>query len=260
MKTLVNATRGPRSLTLAGILLVVAACSAVDERSSAPVAASAPPPTDSSSRSMSSTRAPTALPSVEPAETARLVAQVLGSGNFPGYSVEAPTGWYANGGHFVVKSSGGVIGLSVWDVTQVPRDPCQWEGQLYDPGPTVDDLVQALGAQRLRNATTPADVTLAGYPGQYLEWSVPGDMVVTGDADFAGCSVEPSNGHRDFVSWLHSAGGSRYQQVAGQVDRLWVLDVDGQRLLVDATYSPDTTEVDRAELGQVAESLRFEDR
>jgi hypothetical protein len=143
-------------------------------------------------------------------------------------------------------------------VTQVPRDPCLWQGQLYDPGPTVDDLVQALVAQPLRDASKPTSVTLAGYPGQYLEWSVPVDMVVTGDADFVGCSVEPSNGHRDFISWLSSGGGSRYQQVAGQVDRLWVLDVDGQRLVVDATYSPGTTEVDRAELGQVAESLRFE--
>lgn len=256
MKTVANATRRPRWPSLAGILLVAAACSAAQERSSAPLAASTPVPTASSSQSMTSTGAPTASPSVEPAETARLAAQVLGSGNFPGYSVEAPSGWSAGDGHFVVKS--GVIGLSVWDVTQVPRDPCLWQGQLYDPGPTVDDLVQALVAQPLRDASKPTSVTLAGYPGQYLEWSVPVDMVVTGDADFVGCSVEPSNGHRDFISWLSSGGGSRYQQVAGQVDRLWVLDVDGQRLVVDATYSPGTTEVDRAELGQVAESLRFE--
>ena len=259
MKTVTNATREPRWLAMAGILLVAAACSAAPERSSGSVAASTPLPAASSSQSTTSTRAPTASSSVEPAETARLFAQVFGSGNFPGYSVEALRGWYASGGHFVVKASVGVIGLSVWDVTQVPRDPCQWEGQLYDPGPTVDDLVQALVAQLLRNATTPTDVTLAGYPGQYLEWSVPADMVVTGDADFAGCSVQPSNGHRDFISWLHSGGGSRYQQVAGQVDRLWVLDVDGQRLVVDATSSPDTTEADRAELGQIAESLRFSD-
>jgi hypothetical protein len=50
---------------------------------------------------------------------------------------------------------------------------------------------------------------------------------------------------------------SSYQQVAGQVDRLWVLDVDGQRLVIDATYSPDATDADRAEQGQVLESLRF---
>ena len=42
-----------------------------------------------------------------------------------------------------------------------------------------------------------------------------------------------------------------------QVDWLWILDVDGQRLAIDATCSPSTTEVDRAELRHVAESLRF---
>lgn len=244
--------------TRSALLVVCAAMLVVTACGTASGPASTLTPAAVTSQASPSTGAPAANPSDEPAETGRVVAQVLGSGNFPGYSVEAPSGWSASDGHFVVKSSGGVIGLSVWDVTQVARDPCQWQGQMYDPGPAVDDLVQALVAQRLRNATTPTDVTLAGYPGQYLEWSVPADMVVTGDADFAGCSVEPSNGHRDFRSWLSSAGGSRYQQVAGQVDRLWVLDIDGQRLVVDATYSPDTTEVDQAELGQVAESLRFE--
>ena len=68
----------------------------------------------------------------------------------------------------------------------------------------------------------------------------------------------PSNGHRDFVSWFsNGGGGERYEQVAGQVDRLWVLNVNGQRLVVDATYSPDTTRAQRRELGQFAKSLRF---
>jgi len=39
---------------------------------------------------------------------------------------------------------------------------------------------------------------------------------------------------------------------------LWVLDVNGQRLLVDATYPPDTTDANRAELMSIVESLRFE--
>ena len=91
-----------------------------------------------------------------------------------------------------------------------------------------------------------------------FQWSVPAGMTVTGDADFAGCSVFPSKGHRDFVSWFSNGGdGERYEQVAGQVDRLWVLNVNGQRLLVDATYSRDTTQARRNELGQIATSLRF---
>ncbi len=40
---------------------------------------------------------------------------------------------------------------------------------------------------------------------------------------------------------------------------LWVLDVDGQRLVIDATYSPDTTKADRAQLDDIVESLRFTD-
>ena len=69
--------------------------------------------------------------------------------------------------------------------------------------------------------------------------------------------IEPSDGHHNFVSWLGNGTGERYQQVPGQVDRLWVLDVNGQRLVVDATYSPDTTQADRDQLGQIVESLRF---
>jgi hypothetical protein len=109
----------------------------------------------------------------------------------------------------------------------------------------------------MRNATAPTDVTVGGYDGRYLEWSVPTDMVVTGDAEFHGCDVQPSNGLRDFVSWFGDGYGERYQQVAGQVDWLWILNVDGQRLVVDATFSPDTTEAGRAELANIAESLRF---
>ena len=160
--------------------------------------------------------------------------------------------------HFVIdQTASGVLGLSVWDVGEVPRNPCHWRGRMYDPGPSVDDLVTALVAQPLRNATRPTDAMLGGYDGRYLEWSVPADMVVTGDADFEGCDVQPSNGHLDFVSWLGDGQGERYQQVAGQVDMLWVLDVDGQRLIVDATYSPDTTIAERDALIQIAKSIRF---
>jgi hypothetical protein len=148
------------------------------------------------------------------------------------------------------------VGISVWDVGRVPRDPFQWRSTLEDPGPSVDDLVAALGAQAQRDASEPSGVLLAGHPGRYLEWSVPDDAVVTGDSDFEGCDLQ--EGHADFVSWFGDGYGERWQQVAGQVDRLWVLDVDGQRLVVDATYSPDATAVDRDELERVVASLQCE--
>ena len=101
-----------------------------------------------------------------------------GGGDYPSFTVEASVRWSAFGGHFVIKTGSGILGMSVWDVGKVPRHPCHWRGRLYDPGPTVDDLVEALARQPLRNATKPTDVTLAGYRGRYLEWSVPSDMIV----------------------------------------------------------------------------------
>jgi hypothetical protein len=170
----------------------------------------------------------------------------------------APAGWTDLKGSFVIKnvSGGPVIGLSAWDVGQVPSDPCHWKTTLHAPGTGVGGLVNALVGQEGRHATAPTPVTLAGQSGQYLEWSVP-DWEVTGDADFKGCD-DPGNGHHDVVSWFATdPNGERYEQVAGQVDRLWVLNVHGQRLVLDATYAPDTTDADRAELASIVASLRF---
>jgi hypothetical protein len=257
----------PRPFTLVAtiaIALLASACSAAvvgpSPTSGAPsvpsvtlvaqaTATIAPTPVAASS---SSTPGPFATPAVAGA----LAVQVIGTGRYPTVTVVGP-GWQVNKGSFVDKSSGPLLGISVWDVGQVPRDPCHWLGQLSDPGPTVDNLVRALVAQPLRHASKPKDVTLAGYPGQYLEWSVPSSMVVTGDSDFKGCDVQPSNGHLDYVSWLGNGKGERYQQVAGQVDRLWVLDVKGQRLVVDATHTSDATPADLAEQQQIVETLRF---
>jgi len=191
-----------------------------------------------------------------PSPTEALIHRAfLGAGTHPTVTVEAPSSAWTPFKQFGVTSD--CCGVSFWDVGQVARNPCHSIGHLVDPGPTVDDLVAALEAQAMRHATAPTDVTVAGFPGKYLEWSVPSDWVVTGDGDFAGCDVQP-NGHRDFVSWLGAGGvGERWQQMAGQVDRLWILDVDGQRLVVDASHSPEATQAQLDEQNQIVQSISF---
>ena len=175
-------------------------------------------------------------------------------GSAPRFTVLAPTGW--DGGGFILsRTDPTVAGLSVWIVGQIPSDPCHWKGTFATPGPTVDDHVELLLAQRLRDPSAPVDVMLDGYAGKFLEWSVPDDMVVTGNADFQGCDAT-DEGHTDFLSW--SAGeGSRYHQVAGQVDRLWILDVAGQTMIVDAAYGPDTPATVRDQLAAMVETLEI---
>jgi hypothetical protein len=238
-----------------GSLVLFAGCSTAGAPSGAPTPAVTATAT---AQATTSTSPPAISPSAQASGPRHVVGKVLGAGTLPGYTVEVPNGWSTADAHFVTKDGPGVvIGFGVWDVVTVPTDPCHWKGHLVDPGPTVDDLVRALVAQSTRHATTPTDVTLAGQDGKYLEWSVPADMVVTGDADFKGCDVQ-DNGHSDFVSWMSSGGGERFQQVAGQVDQLWVLSVSGQRLVVDATHSPNATAADQAELADMIASIHFE--
>jgi hypothetical protein len=202
----------------------------------------------------------TKAPSSGPSSVAGVTARVMGSGRYPAWTVTPPTDWSVVGNLFVVKyptdQPGPVMGLSVWDVGLVFRDPCHWDGQAFDPGPTVDDLVAALAVQPMRNATKPEDVRLAGYAGRYLVLSVPADMTSTKWTEFDECDVD-SDGARDFQGWLGNGMGNRYEQVPGQIDELWVLDVNGQRLVVDATYSPDTSDVARDELRKTVDSIRF---
>lgn len=154
-------------------------------------------------------------------------------------------------------SEGASRTVSLWEVGKVAKDPCHPIGHLYDPGPTVADLVTALEAQAIRHPSTPRTVTLAEHPATYLTWSVPPDLVVTGDSDFTGCDVQP-DGHRNFLSWEGIGGqGQRWQQMAGQVDQLWIFDIDGQRVVMDASHSPNATQAQIAEEDQVAQSLRF---
>jgi hypothetical protein len=256
-------------LAAIAIVLVAAACSgAGPELSSSPTPtfASSPASTRTAAPSVTAPANPTQSPSSGPAVTALTAgtqtALVMGSGSYPGYTVLVPPGWFDQGDRFTIKypitgTPGPVLGLSVWDVGQVFRDPCHWEGQGFDPGPGVDNLVAALVAQKMRNASKPTDVTLAGYKGKYLELSVPAGMKSTTWTDFDGCDTDDA-GNATFFSWLGNGLGARYEVVAGQVDRVWVLDVRGQRLVVDATYSPDTSQADRAQLEQVVDSLRFD--
>jgi hypothetical protein len=53
-------------------------------------------------------------------------------------------------------------------------------------------------------------------------------------------------------------GGGRYNQGPGQFDRLWILDVEGVRLVVSASFYPETSAEDRAELWQIVESVRID--
>jgi hypothetical protein len=182
-----------------------------------------------------------------------LVALETGPGptHVPKIEITLPEGWFNTGGAFVGKGRElpHTVAVMFWNVAQVYPTPCKWKGKpMVDPGPGVNGLASALARQPLRAASVPTDVVLARFHGKYLKWSVPTDI------NFDHCD----EGY--FESWTAKGWVSdRYQQKPGQVDRIWILDVHGQRLVVDAFYLPKATPQDQAELQRVVDSIRFLD-
>lgn len=125
-------------------------------------------------------------------------------------------------------------------VFDIYSDPCAWNTNVVEPrvGPSVDDLANALADQAMRGDAVPTDVTIDGFEGKYLEMSVPTDI------DFADCAGG------EFRSWE-----GRYHQGPGQVDRLYILDVDGEREVLIVNFMPGTSDAQLAEQQTVFESI-----
>jgi hypothetical protein len=164
----------------------------------------------------------------------------------PDVLVDVPDGWTSFKG-FALHGPRETA-ISFWNVEDVYSHPCYSKDVMIHPGPTVDDLANVLATRPMRDATAPVPVTLGGYDGKYLQWSVPTDIVLE-DCD---------EGYFDSWTGNGTGGTGRYQQGPGQVDRLWILDVAGQRFVIDAFYMPDANEQDKTTLQQVVDSIRFE--
>ncbi|MEK6190769.1 MAG: hypothetical protein AABM41_00430 [Chloroflexota bacterium] len=179
----------------------------------------------------------------------------------PSITVTIPApGWYGeqpNGGILIKNENAdppdgaGMIGPFFGEL-YVYGDPCRWSTTMPDtPATTVDEAVAALTAQASRDASAPVDITVDGYAGKSIT------LHVRDDAVFSECD------DRTFASWAGggdslSTGPSRYHQGPGQIDELWILDVDGQLIVMDANYYAETPAEDLAELHAILESMTFE--
>ena len=104
-------------------------------------------------------------------------------------------------------------------------------------GTTVDEFVTALVDHPDLDVTSPVDVTLGGYSGQYLELRAPANTTT----DELG--PDPSGCNYYFV-WEPGI----YAQGPNALWRIWVLDVDGVRVVVRSDSFPDTTPQVQAQL------------
>jgi hypothetical protein len=190
-------------------------------------------------------------PSTHPAWTACPDATTPGCDDPPEsdsirFTITVPDGWAGAdsiavwpAGLEAAPPSGASVGFArgSW----LHSDPCRTDTTLPDVpvGPTVDDFANALADNDLLDVTAPADVTLAGYSGKYVDLQVP--------ADISACPTS-------YFVWEPGI----YAQGPGQRWHLWILDVDGVRVVVQSTDYAGTSSQHRAELQAIVDSITIE--
>lgn len=175
-------------------------------------------------------------------------------------TIPAP-GWSANGGGitvgkgtFTATTNAVRIMMTNWNPGNLYADPCHWRtGGLVDPpvGPSVEDLATALVEQAGSTPTTVSDVTIDGYSGKKVELSWPDGL------DVAACEIFDGD-VRIYARWEESMFPGGHNFGNGQQNIVYILDVGGSRVVIDALHMPIATESDLAELQAVVDSIRFE--
>lgn len=147
----------------------------------------------------------------------------------------------------------------------VYEDPCRWLTTIPEtPATTPEEIAAAFTAQAETDATEPIDISVGGYAGKAVTVHVPMTYDLpdaTRDEEFAACdnasfvfySVEGAGSDAG-----ESTGDARGAQGPGQVDELWILDVEGSLVILDAAYSPATPTDLVEELRALAKSATFE--
>jgi len=134
--------------------------------------------------------------------------------------------------------------IALRETGDVYRDPCKRVVGPSTTGPTVEDFTRALVAQKLTRTTAPVPVEVDGHAGLYVEVSVPAAV------DLSGCEDE------QLVLW--QGPGDEPTMISHEFTRrYWVLDVDGQRVVLVVTTYPHATKKAVELLSGIVESATF---
>jgi len=180
---------------------------------------------------------------------------VVLDGTFPlAIAFDVPAGWEAHardqvGDHVYFNRARGDqspvwVGFSLVD--DVFAAPCHPVGMDPALGPTVDDLVNALGSLADTDASAVTDVQVDGRPGRQF------DLTTTIFPGEAGCAND---------TWLtlwRGTQGSKHEVPGPTTMRITVVDVDGTRLAMWTESFETTTAAELAEGTAIIDSVRFE--
>ena len=164
--------------------------------------------------------------------------------------IEVPEGWSAGAAWVAIGPKGNTApdGMAIrfypGDGLNLYNDPLLPSDGLLDPpvGPSVDELVAAMVGHPGWEVTGTEAITLDGYAGQVVHVTLP----------------EGTTDATPFYLFLDGFGGYVYGWAAGQLFDIYIVDVAGERLLIDAFHYPETSAEDLAGQQAVIDSIQIE--
>lgn len=186
---------------------------------------------------------------------------------------DVPAGWSgASTGRAIHKDDGegadGRPAMAPWGIDSVYLDPChsagaQMGGDTSDPADvrTLDGLGEALAFRRGGRPISPTspvatrgpiDVMFDGRDARYV-------TVITPALDMTECDGD------EYTMWLDYDGSYGYSRTAGELNRLWIVEVPdtdrntrGGLLVINTASQPTTSPADRAELQAIIDSMTID--
>jgi hypothetical protein len=170
-------------------------------------------------------------------------------------TIDVPEGYSGEGGWIVYKYGFEDNAVSVWVVGDGFADACGWRGTESRIS-SADGLAATLVHQKALRPSTPTDVDVTVgsdfgpwfYLRDYVELTTPAP------AKLDRCDKA------EFRVFTNSTGGPRYLNNPGEHDLLWLLELDGVPLVIDAPLAANASAQDRAELIQMVESIQINPR
>jgi hypothetical protein len=170
-------------------------------------------------------------------------------------------GWHSFLGTYKDREEDGElverVTATITDVTNLTVDACSEQRALDPPvGPSVDELATALAQLRpFEVASPPEDVTIYGYSGKHVQLRVPLDQPFEPNAGPSGLFKECRDGVlRTWIAPVLSFAYYGYT-APGDTEDFWILDVEGQRLVIAALTSANASPALIAERQSVLDSI-----
>lgn len=162
--------------------------------------------------------------------------------------VTVPDGWIGGGDWLLFGPRGfeppDGMNIRFGAVRNMFANPLMRQDGFLDPpvGPTVEDLADAMVSHPDWPTSPPTDVTIDGYAGKVIRMTLPPDLEIPGSG---------------FLLFQDAQGGVRWAFEQGQIIDFYIIDVDGQRLVLELFSYPDTPAEDLAARQAVVDALQL---